>query len=66
MPRSFGSVYGGSVTRFLGGDCRGEESCEICMPGVRSWNNGVAVSRDGSTLLVSDYDGGSRPRVPCQ
>jgi DNA-binding beta-propeller fold protein YncE len=29
------------------------------MPGVRSFSNGVAVSRDGSTLLVSDFEGGS-------
>jgi DNA-binding beta-propeller fold protein YncE len=59
MPRSLGSVYGGSVTRFLGGGCRGVASRVIAMPGVQSWNNGVAVSRDGSTLLVSDYTGGS-------
>jgi DNA-binding beta-propeller fold protein YncE len=26
---------------------------------VQSWSNGVAVSRDGSVLLVSDYSGGS-------
>jgi hypothetical protein len=54
MPRSLGSVYGGSVTRFLGGGCRGIVSRVIDMPGVKSWGNGVAVSRDGSTLLVSD------------
>jgi DNA-binding beta-propeller fold protein YncE len=59
MPRSLGSVYGGSVTRFLGGGCHGVASRVIAMPGVQSWNNGVAVSRDGSTLLVSDYGGGS-------
>jgi DNA-binding beta-propeller fold protein YncE len=59
MPRSLGSVYGGSVTRFLGGGCRGVASRIIATPGVRSWSNGVAVSRDGSTLLVSDYTGGS-------
>ncbi len=58
MPRSLGSVYGGSVTRFLGGGCRGVASRIIATPGVKSWSNGVAVSRDGSTLLVSDYDGG--------
>ncbi len=29
------------------------------MPGVKSTTNGVAVSRDGSTLLVSDSSGGS-------
>jgi DNA-binding beta-propeller fold protein YncE len=59
MPRSLGSVYGGSVTRFLGGGCRGVVSRVIDTPGVTSWSNGVAVSRDGSTLLVSDGDGGS-------
>jgi hypothetical protein len=29
------------------------------MPGVKSVDNGVAVTRDGSTLLVSDGAGGS-------
>jgi DNA-binding beta-propeller fold protein YncE len=38
---------------------RGEQSRVIATPGVKSWGNGVAVSRDGSTLLVSDCDGGS-------
>jgi DNA-binding beta-propeller fold protein YncE len=59
MPRSLASVYGGSVTRFLGGGCRGVASRVIATAGVRSSSNGVAVSRDGCTLLVSDYDGGS-------
>jgi DNA-binding beta-propeller fold protein YncE len=59
LPRSLGSVYGGSVTRFLGGGCRGIVSRVINTPGVKSWNNGVAVSRDGCTLLVTDYEGGS-------
>jgi DNA-binding beta-propeller fold protein YncE len=59
MPRSLGSVYGGSVTRFLGGGLRGVTSRIIATAGLTSWNNGVAVSRDGSTLLVSDYTGGS-------
>jgi tripartite motif-containing protein 71 len=59
MPRSLGSVYGGSVTRFLGGGCRGVASRIIATAGVKSWSNGVSVSRDGSTLLLSDYDGGS-------
>jgi DNA-binding beta-propeller fold protein YncE len=54
MPRSLGSVFGGSVTRFLGGGCRGVASGVIDMPGVQSCSNGVAVSRDGSTLLVTD------------
>jgi DNA-binding beta-propeller fold protein YncE len=58
MPRSLGSVYGGSVTRFLGGGCRRVASRVIATVDVRSLSNGVAVSRDGSTLLVSDYSGG--------
>jgi DNA-binding beta-propeller fold protein YncE len=59
MPRSLGSVYGGSVTRFLGGGFRGVASRVIATAGVRSWSNGVSVSRDGSTLLLSDDTGGS-------
>jgi DNA-binding beta-propeller fold protein YncE len=59
MSRSLGSVYGGSVTRFLGGGCRGVESRVIATHGVRACSNGVAVSVDGSTLLVLDYNGGS-------
>jgi DNA-binding beta-propeller fold protein YncE len=38
---------------------RGEEIRVIATAGLKSLSNGVAVSRDGSTLLVSDYDGGS-------
>jgi DNA-binding beta-propeller fold protein YncE len=52
MPRSLGSVYGGAVTRFLGGNLRGIVSRVIDTPGVES--TGVAVSVDGTTLLVSD------------
>jgi DNA-binding beta-propeller fold protein YncE len=57
MPRSLGSVYGGSVTRFLGGGCRGIVSRVIATADVKSFSNGVAVSRDGCTLLVTDYGG---------
>ncbi len=32
---------------------------DIVTPGVKSDSNGLAVSRDGSTLLVSDYTSGS-------
>jgi DNA-binding beta-propeller fold protein YncE len=59
MARSLGSVYGGSVTRFLGGGLQGVASRVIDTPGVESDYNGVALSRDGSTLLVSDCYGGS-------
>jgi hypothetical protein len=52
MPRSLGSVYGGSVTRFLGGLC--PAACRVIpTPGVTSHNNGVCVSTDGCTLLLS-------------
>jgi DNA-binding beta-propeller fold protein YncE len=54
LARSMGSVYGGSVTRFLGGGLRGVASRVIATPGVRSDISGVAVSHDGSTLLVSN------------
>jgi DNA-binding beta-propeller fold protein YncE len=54
MPRSLGSVYAGSVTRFLGGGLRGVVRRVINTPGVHTVINGVAVSVDGSTLLVSD------------
>ncbi len=59
VPRSLGSVYGACVTRFLGGGCRGVVSRVINTAGVKSLNNGVAVSRDGCTLLVSNYRGSS-------
>jgi hypothetical protein len=54
MPRSLGSVYAGSVTRFLGGGFRGVVSRVVTTPGVKSFCNGVAVSVDGSALLVCD------------
>jgi DNA-binding beta-propeller fold protein YncE len=59
MPRSLGSVLGGAVAFFLDGGLRGVESRVIKTPGLKSFSNGVAVSRDGSTLLVTDYWGGS-------
>jgi DNA-binding beta-propeller fold protein YncE len=52
-------VYGGSVTRFLGGSLRGVVSRVIDTPCVVSYYNGVAVSRDSCTLLVADSWGGS-------
>jgi DNA-binding beta-propeller fold protein YncE len=51
MPRSLGSVYAGSVTRFLGGSLRGVVSRVIDTLGVVC---SVALSIDGSTLLASD------------
>jgi DNA-binding beta-propeller fold protein YncE len=54
MPRSLGSVYGGSITRFLGGSCRGVASRVIRVPPVAMESNGFAVSHNGGTLLLSD------------
>ncbi len=51
MPRSLGSVYGGAVTRFLGGDMVFDIS-RVIEPDFKGRGSGVAVSRDGSTLLV--------------
>ncbi len=53
MPRSLGSVYAGSVTRFFGGALRGVVS-RVIDPEVAGCCGGIAVSRDGCTLLVSD------------
>jgi DNA-binding beta-propeller fold protein YncE len=50
MPRSFGSVYAGSVVRFLGG-CRGVPS-RVIETGVASWNNTMALTHDGTMLLA--------------
>ena len=59
LPRSLGSVLGSYVVRCLNG-FRGVASHVIPTPEIY-WSNygGLAVSRDGSTLLVSDGDLGS-------
>jgi hypothetical protein len=54
MPRSLGSVYGGSVTRYLGGGLRGVVARIIPTPGVEASDNGIAFSADGRTLLLAD------------
>jgi hypothetical protein len=59
MARSPGGVLGGAVTPFLGDSLRGVVSRVIDSTGVRSLSNGVAVIRDGSTLLHP------RVRAPC-
>jgi DNA-binding beta-propeller fold protein YncE len=60
MPRSLGSVYGGSVTRFLGGFMVLDVS-HVIDTGLKAGGNGATVSRDGSTLLFTDgaYSSGS-------
>jgi sugar lactone lactonase YvrE len=52
-------VYGGAVTLFLGGRVSDAQRRVIATPGVSSVNGSVAVSGDGSTLLVADCLGGS-------
>jgi tripartite motif-containing protein 2/3/tripartite motif-containing protein 71 len=53
MPRSLGSVYGGAVTRFLGGVMVLDVSRVIKTRKVVG-SNGLAVTRDGATLLFTD------------
>jgi DNA-binding beta-propeller fold protein YncE len=65
MPRSLASVYGGSVARLLGGRFTGTVHRVIDTPGVVSHCNGVAVSRDGCTLLVSNSNGEGRRGLRC-
>jgi hypothetical protein len=59
MPRSLGSVLGCWVVRFLGG-FRGVETRIIPTPRILTSYIGTAISRDGSTLLVSDCHGASQ------
>jgi DNA-binding beta-propeller fold protein YncE len=61
MRRSLGSVYGGSITRFLGGSCRGVVS-RVIPTDVMSWANGIACSVDG-TRLVQSHSYGRAQRV---
>jgi hypothetical protein len=56
MPRSLGSVFGSWVVRFVGGGLRSRRTIPtLGLP--PSSGHGVAVSRDGTTLLVSDAFG---------
>jgi DNA-binding beta-propeller fold protein YncE len=59
MPRSLGSVYGWSVTRFLGGALLRVKSRVIDTRSVKPCANGLAVRRDGRTLSLSDSEDGS-------
>ncbi len=60
MPRSLGSVYGGAVTRFLGGGLRGvDTACFSTGGAVSSHSGGVALTLDGCTLLLTNAFGGS-------
>jgi DNA-binding beta-propeller fold protein YncE len=52
MPRSLGSVYAGAIVRFLGG-CRGVRS-RVFETGIASWNNTMALTHDGTMLLIAD------------
>jgi DNA-binding beta-propeller fold protein YncE len=58
MSRSLGSVYGGAVTRFLGGSVRGvaRPRVDAATPGVTTYSNAIAVSGDGATVLVSNWN----------
>jgi hypothetical protein len=51
LPRSLGSVYAGSVVRFLGGFV-GQQRRVVLMPGSLPVCGTVTVTRDGSLLLI--------------
>jgi DNA-binding beta-propeller fold protein YncE len=57
MARSLRPELGRVVTRFLGGSVRGIVARVIPTRGVLSYCNGFAVSNDGSTLLLSNWNG---------
>ena len=58
MPRSLNSIFASRVVRFVGGlRCTARR---IPTPGLCSLDNGLAVTRDGSTLMVSDTNGASQ------
>jgi hypothetical protein len=62
MRRSLGRVYAGAVVRFLGG-CRGVLS-RVFKTEALSWNNSMALSRDGAVLLVVNiYNCPGRPAI---
>jgi sugar lactone lactonase YvrE len=54
LPRSLGSVYGGSVTLFLGGSIRRWVGTRVVA--YYCCSNGLAVSHDGRSVLVSFLD----------
>jgi hypothetical protein len=58
LVRSLGSVYAGSVVRFLGGR-PAVASRVIPTPGLCAWLNGMALSRDGATLLAAHGEYGN-------
>jgi hypothetical protein len=54
VPRSLGSVYAGSVTRFLGPSFRGDVVGVVVTAGSVSSLNGIACCRCGLHVLVGD------------
>lgn len=52
LPRSLGSVYAGSVVRFLGGFRGATRRVIATLHGRSSYCSGMAVSRDGCTMFV--------------
>jgi hypothetical protein len=56
MPRSLGSVYAGSVVRFLGGFRGLQQHRTVSVVGMRIFDSlDVAVTRDSGTLLVTAH-----------
>jgi DNA-binding beta-propeller fold protein YncE len=61
MLRSLGSVYGGSVSLFLGGILRCRRRRVVKMPAFLAISglHGIAATRDGRSILLSDSFGGT-------
>jgi hypothetical protein len=64
-PRSVGSLMAAHIVLFLGSTFRGRETAAIATPGVRSDTNGIAVSRDGNTVLITGTNGDHALYVFC-
>jgi hypothetical protein len=55
MPRSLGSVLGGTVTRFLGGTLCGYDDDMTTLPVAGPLCRGIAVTRDDTLLLTCHH-----------
>jgi DNA-binding beta-propeller fold protein YncE len=60
-PMSLASVHAAAALRFIGASFRGVVVREIAMPDVRICVNGLAITRDGTKLIVTDVGAVTRP-----
>jgi hypothetical protein len=60
-PMSLASVHAAAAIRFIGASFRGVVVREIAMPDVNICVNGLAITRDGTKLIVTDVGTVTRP-----